>query len=117
MKTKTVKSDHFPIILTFKGLPVNTSYSKTKTFSRVIWNTNKPGGWKDYNELTMNNETFNMISENEIDDIDETLAIFNKAHDEVKKEAFGKVKFKKKKHDFNDGRSTFEVSSSRSTNF
>ena len=74
-----------------------TKYAKKEEV--IIWNTKKAGGWEKYKEL--------MEACNEFDDINDdqnmssTEARITKLQNNIKYNAFGKVKFKKIKPDKN----------------
>ena len=63
-RRETIKPDHYPLILMFSNLPIreNTLWKETKKEEhRIIWNTNKDGGWKEYKEVTENNDELDRI--------------------------------------------------------
>ena len=91
-KDKTTYSDHYSCILTLKNLPKKPTKKITK--SKIIFNTNKEGGWKAYNELTTNNKR---LTSRELLESRNTNTIMNKIGREMEKckyKAFGKVKTK-----------------------
>ena len=53
-KGKLIYADHYAMHFIMKGMPLKSPAMK-KNSSQVIWNTNKPGGWKKYNEMTEHN--------------------------------------------------------------
>ena len=53
-KTRIIKPDHYPLIITFKHLPMK-NHKLIKTKKEVIWNTNKKGGWEAYKAATSDN--------------------------------------------------------------
>ena len=56
--------DHFAIMILMKNIPMKKE--KTVRPPKVImWNTNKPGGWKRYYEETNANEVLDTLSEND----------------------------------------------------
>ena len=64
-KVKWITSDHFPIIVTFKNLPLKNT-KKTKIDNFTIWNTNKSGGWTAYENLTSKDDIFANICNDEM---------------------------------------------------
>ena len=120
-KTKSVTSDHFPVIVTFKNLPPKNS-KKPQTDKHLMWNTNKVGGWEVYENLTREDDLFSNIvnvdkedrhekslqkSRHEkslqqdnmaplpLESATEAMNKINKVMTKVKHTAFGKVKIKK----------------------
>ena len=59
---KLTYTDHFSLHFILKGIPLRNPTFKKKE-SQVIWNTNKPGGWTKYREMTENNEVLDHIVE------------------------------------------------------
>ena len=56
-KTKSVTSDHFPVIVAFKNLPTEDS-KKPPIEKYIMWNTNNVGGWEEYETLTRKDDLF-----------------------------------------------------------
>ena len=52
---KLIDADHYSMHFILKGMPLKNP-SMRKNEEQVIWNTNKPGGWSKYNDLTENND-------------------------------------------------------------
>ena len=100
VKNTTVKPDHYPIIVTLSNLPLKKDVPAINK-SRVIWNTNKVGGWDTYKDLTENSEEFDKIIAKNSSDPTLILKEMIKTHDNIKNQAFGKVKFRKKKRQHN----------------
>ena len=50
-KKKVVYPDHYPLILSFKNLPLKSS-QKVINPKFTLWDTNKAGGWDVYHALT-----------------------------------------------------------------
>ena len=99
-KTKSVTSDHFPLIMTFAGTFCK-KYAPKKTDCFTMWNTNKDGGWNHYKELTENNDKFGKACEYNIDHdkavaqtTTEAMDEIDKVMNKIKYTAFGKVKRK-----------------------
>ena len=99
-KTKSVTSDHFPLIVTFAAnFCTNISVKKPDCFT--MWNTNKEGGWEKFKELTEDDDKFDKAFENEDtnDEIalttSETMNKIEKIMNTVQYTAFGKVKRKR----------------------
>jgi hypothetical protein len=92
---KLVYTDHDPLHLIFNNLPLNTK-KKAPTEEYTVWNTNKPGGWNVYNELTEDNADLEKLA---IADIADTNEFSNKLQKITKKitfKSFGKVTFTNK---------------------
>ena len=63
----------------------------------TLWNTNKAGGWEIYKDLTENNEKFNEVARDCIeDDPNQLMKVIDKELNRIKFKAFGKVKIKLK---------------------
>ena len=99
-KTKSVTSDHFPLIMTFAETFCK-KYAPKKTDCFTMWNTNKDGGWNHYKELTENNDKFGKACEYNIDHdkavaqtTTEAMDEIDKVMNKIKYTAFGKVKRK-----------------------
>ena len=86
-------SDHFTLILKMKNLPRN----HTRKEKQIRWNLKKQGGWELYKELA-EEKSDKMIEV--IDDtsksIEEVVKKFERMHNDIKFEAFGKVTLKDK---------------------
>ena len=83
-------------MISMKNLPMKNK--KTQKPPKVLmWNTNKPGGWENYNEKTKNNEVFDAISKN--DDMKKDPELMMKSIDKelnaIKFDCFGKVRYRK----------------------
>ena len=63
----------------------------------LMWNTNKPGGWKKYYEKTNENEIFDAIAENNDikDDPELMMKSVDKELNNIKFDCFGKIKYRK----------------------
>ena len=122
-KTKSVTSDHFPIIVTFRNLPTEAT-KKPPIEKYTMWNTNKVGGLEEYENLTRKDDLFKNIvnfskeyrheksmhearheKSRKQDSMDtphasstETMNKINKVMTKVKHTAFGKVKIRKVKN-------------------
>ena len=97
-KIKSVTSDHFPVIVTFRNLPPKKGGNKPKVDNFTIWNTNKAGGWTEYENLTKKDDLFlNILQDNETSTIlqnvspTEAMDKLDKVMTKVKHTAFGKV--------------------------
>ena len=98
MKNKKLTyPDHLAIVTRFKGLPM-TKEKSIKPPKVKLWNTNKPGGWKMFYDLTNANRVLNRVSlSNPLQvDSDKIMNIINKELTNVKFHAFGKVKYREK---------------------
>ena len=95
-KKKVVYPDHYPLILTFKNIPLNSSQISINP-KFTMWDTNKVGGWEAYQAMTENNVKLREIAEDTIEDNpDKIMTAIRKELDKVKFAAFGKVKVKLK---------------------
>ena len=97
---KLVFSDHFSIFLTLKNLPLAKDRIET---IEVKWNLAKKDGWKKYEEISekYSEKLQNVVENNNLIDqesMDEAAYQFEKIHDKIKFEAFGKAKIKGKNH-------------------
>ena len=72
-KTKSVTSDHFPLIVTFTA-SFCTKTSVKKPDSYTMWNTNKDGGWSRYKEMTEEDDLFTKAFGRNVDNDDITLS-------------------------------------------
>ena len=106
-KTKSVPSDHFPVIVTFCSEFSTNNQTWKKPDKFTSWNTNKVDGWKHYKELTEDDSLFSQVfvdqtTEKEVssDDMTSTEMVekIDKIMTKVKFTAFGKVK-RKPAHD------------------
>ena len=95
-KKKVVYPDHYPLILSFKNLPLKSS-QKVINPKFTLWDTNKAGGWDVYHALTEDNAKLREIAEDtEEDNPDTIMTAIDKELNRVKFVAFGKVKVKQK---------------------
>ena len=93
---RMIYPDHYAILMTMKGIPLKKQ--KQKRVPKILmWNTNKEGGWKKYNELTSNNHVLNRIASGSVDDShpDTIAKQIDKELTKVKFKSFGKVKYRK----------------------
>ena len=87
-------TDHFSMLLELKDLPLKTG--KTVAVKKFLrWNTNKPEGWKTYQEMTGKSEKLLEIAEDTTADADYLMNKLDKELKSIKYQAFGKVKIKK----------------------
>ena len=85
-------TDHYSLLVTFKGLPKMRSVGAREVLPRLQWNTNREGGWEKFEEMTTNNRVLDTIAV-EVDGKPEAMMKqFDKEMRRVKFEAFGKVK-------------------------
>ena len=93
-KQKLVRSDHFPIIVTFSSF--FSSYDKPEDNKKeifTIWNTNKPGGWQCYKETSNKKEFFKKgFDSKENHTTTDLMSKFDKAMTKINHISFGKVK-------------------------
>ena len=94
-------SDHFSLLIRFKGLPLRRGHVNTK-HPEAIWNTRKKGGWEKFTKLTTDNRKFREIAASaETETVDSTENKFNKELLKIKFSSFGKVKHIDKKQTSN----------------
>ena len=96
-KLKVTYSDHFTVTLELKDLP----RQKVKEKKIKMWNLAKKDGWKRYKELT-ENVKIEDIMKDENTDVLEAVANFEKMHEKMKFQAFGKVTVGKNSQGKND---------------
>ena len=89
---KLLYTDHFSLHFKLKGIPLKDPSMRKET-SQVIWNTNKPGGWLKYKELTEDNATMKGILEN-ADKMtsNEMMTSIEKVSNKIRFQCFGKVR-------------------------
>ena len=74
-----------------KGMPLKNPSMK-KDEDQVIWNTNKPGGWTKYKDLTDNNNELDVIREKaENMTSNEMMKKIENVTTKIKYKCFGKV--------------------------
>ena len=94
-KHKVIRSDHFPVILTFSPSFSSNKESKVeRKETYTMWNTNKPGGWERYKENSNRVDLFKdiVVCGNEKNETTELMAKLDKAMTKVNHMSFGKVK-------------------------
>ena len=90
--TRLVYSDHYSCLLTFQNLPKRNKNERGK--STLKWNLAREGGWEMYERITQKkSKKLNKIVQEE-SPIEEKMEKYEKLHDRIKYEAFGKVKVK-----------------------
>ena len=89
-------SDHYGVIINFKGIPKRKVEPKSSS-KHIIWNTNKPNGWQRFRELMDNNKKLEEVANNSIEDPDIIMDAIDRELKNVKFRAFGKVKINNKK--------------------
>ena len=90
--------DHYGISVKFRGIPLKSKQKKLGK-NYIVWNTNKPGGWRKYEELTANNTKLDQISEDSTEDVNVIMNVIESEVNATKFKAFGKVKVRNKKTD------------------
>ena len=85
-----VKSDHYPLILKFKDIPVNRNVFKHEEVVR--FNLKKDGGWATYKTLTDECEELVNIVNNDSDSVEKIHAKFESIHNKIKFKSFGKTR-------------------------
>ena len=90
--SRLVQSDHYSCLLTFKNLPKQKGKEREQNILK--WNLAKEGGWEMYERITeeKSKKLNKIVKENS--SIEEKMVKFEKLHDRIKYEAFGKVKVK-----------------------
>ena len=89
---KLTYTDHFSMHFKLKGMPLRNLTMKTKT-SEVIWNSNKPGGWKKYKDMTERNSELDDIVERAQDlTTNDLMKKIGNVSTKIKFKCFGKVK-------------------------
>ena len=84
-KNLSKQSDHFPLIVTFVENFTCIKEKKVVKSNHTIWNTNREGGWKIYQEMTDNAEPFEKIfDEVEITDTTKAMKNVKKALDKIR---------------------------------
>ena len=89
---KLVYTDHRPLFLVFENLPMNNKKS-IPSIKNTVWNTNKPGGWDIYKELTDSNDDLEKLVEEDISEPSKFNHKFEKIVNKIKFKSFGKVTF------------------------
>ena len=90
-RNRLVFTDHYSLIMKFKGIPL-----KKKSFKNVngdvIWNTNKEGGWKKYLDLTEKSKPLEdiAVNMNELDS-EQIMTMMSRRMEKIKFQCFGKV--------------------------
>ena len=95
-KKKVVYSDHYSLLVTFKDLPLCENPRSHSGKKVIRWNTNRPGGWELYNDLTSCNTVLNEVADNCIGKPETLNDIIVNELENVKYKSFGKVKYKKR---------------------
>ena len=80
------------MILRFKDIPMNRN--KVKQEVKVGFNLNKTDGWKNYEVLTNKCENLKKIVEDNEATIEETYNRFEKIHNKIKFQSFGKSRIR-----------------------
>ena len=96
-------TDYFSLLVTFKGLPLKKGNVNT-VHAEPMWNTNKPGGWKKFRDLTESNKKFKEVvadTESESARVDALEKKMNSELVKIKFASFGKIKNKKEKETSN----------------
>ena len=92
---KAVPSDHFTCILTLTDLP---RVQERRGDKQVVWNLRKEGGWEKYQILSDKySELLEKVIDSKETDIEEKMVKFDKIHDKIKYQAFGKVTISQKR--------------------
>ena len=61
-KKSLIYTDHFSLQLMFENIPLKPR-QKCATLKETVWNTNKPGGWDKYKDLTEADDDLNSLAE------------------------------------------------------
>ena len=93
--TRLVHSDHHTCLLTLTDLPRR---KEVKERRETMWNLTRMGGWNKYETLTekQSNKILE-IADNDETSIETKFEHFNKIHEKIKFQAFGKLNIKKTK--------------------
>ena len=93
-KKKTTFTDHLSIMIMLKDIPKG----ELKEVNRSFWNTNKPGPWEAYKDLSDKlADKINVLIDTNENDINVVVKKIEKMEDKVKFQSFGKTKLKNKK--------------------
>ena len=55
MKKGVNFSDHYAILIEFRGIPKRKKANAVRKEDPIIWNTNKKGGWEKYFQKSSDN--------------------------------------------------------------
>ena len=92
-KKRVSFTDHYSLLVTFKNIPLASNRAITNG-ARVMWNTNREGGWTKYEELTTENKVLDELALQEDGDSDKMMKKLSKEMNDIKYKSFGKVKVK-----------------------
>ena len=99
-RQELIFTDHYSLYLTFKDLHVRSMIPRVSE-SQIMRNTNTPGGWGKYKELTENNRDLEeLLEDDEITSTTEFNEALEKTMEKVKYKAFGKVSFSNARKSF-----------------
>ena len=88
-KLTLTPADHYTMFLVLHNLPLGRQ-SKEQV---VKWNLKKPGGWKTYEEATnVKAKDIRKIMEDENKPVEKVVQEFEKIHNKIKFQAFGKTR-------------------------
>ena len=89
-KSKVVKSDHHPIILSLENMPKAKHKSGKKP---TRWNMFKPGGWEEYEKFSNEKaEEVDKVVENKTLSNEDVIRKFDGLQNTIKYKAFGKTR-------------------------
>ena len=91
-KSKVNFTDHYSLLLSFKNLPMASGSRYNKGVRKVIWNTNRAGGWDTFKQLTSDNKVLQEVADADNDSPEKMMKKLDKEVTRIKHEAFGKVK-------------------------
>ena len=86
-------SDHYSLLLMFKGIPKKMERVVGKK-KPIIWNTKKPGCWEEYYKKTNDNPALENAVETEKNDPNKLMKNIKKKMTSLKYKCFGKVSLK-----------------------
>ena len=89
---RLVFTDHYSLQLIFENIPLKP-YQKRTIDKQTVWNTNKPGGWDKYNELSDDNDDLNRLADDNLANTTELDQKLEKIMNKIKYKSFGKVSF------------------------
>ena len=96
MNKSVVKySDHFSLLIVFKGLPLLSEVKGIGGQKRIRWNTNREGGWEVFKELTTDNPVLIDVASTVNVNPEKLATKFENEIEKVKSKAFGKVMYNK----------------------
>ena len=87
-----VYTDHFTMVFTLKNLPICKKRNQISE-KITVWNTNKPGGWDTFKEVTDENDDLEKLASEDIAEPTLFNSKLEKIMCKVNFKCFGKVTF------------------------